>query len=390
MKRKRDGLSRQYQAALRKHLKQGPQSSLQPAQGLGRRALIIGLETLDLARIHEQALITLVLRSYSPSTRDAMIRRAGAFFAEAITPIEKTHRTALEANAHLSQMNDALRKRNVELAVSTRQLRQEIVQRKSAEESLKRSERHHGQLLEQSWQMQEQLRFLSRQLLSAQEEERKRISRELHDVIAQTLTSINVRLSALKKAATFNTKSLARNIARTQQLVQRSVDIVHRFARELRPAVLDDLGLIPALHTFMKSFREQTGIRVSLSAFAAVEQANDDKRTVLFRVAQEALTNVARHAQASEAEVRIQKLDGAICMKIKDNGKGFNKERLSHGKKNKRLGLLGMRERVEMVHGNFAVESAPGKGTTIQAQIPLANGAHGAANSPIASGNAKV
>ena len=172
------------------------------------------------------------------------------------------------------------------------------------EESLRKSEQHYSQLLEQSRQMQEQLRLLSRQVLSAQEEERKKISRELHDVIAQTLTGINVRLAALKKQATINTRGLERSIARTQRLVQQSVDIVHQFARELRPTVLDDLGLIPALHTFMKHFRAETGIQVSLSAFAAVEQLNGDKRTVLYRVAQEALTNVARHAQASQAEVK--------------------------------------------------------------------------------------
>ena len=202
---------------------------------------------------------------------------------------------------------------------------------------------------------------------------RKKISRELHDVIAQTLTSINVRLAALKKEAALNTKGLERNIARTQQLVERSVHTVHRFARELRPAVLDDLGLVPALHAFMKSFREQTGIRVSLSAPAAVNQLNGDKRTVLFRVAQEALTNVARHAQASQAEVRIQKLDGAICMRIRDDGKGFQTALVLHAKRNKRLGLLGMRERLEMVGGNITIESAPGRGTTIQAQVPLAD-----------------
>ena len=262
---------------------------------------------------------------------------------------------------HLGQVNDALRRRSAELAASNRQLKQEIAQRKSAEESLRRSERHYGQLLEQSRQMQEQLRLLSRQLLSAQEEERKKISRELHDVIAQTLTGINVRLATLKKEAALNTKGLERSIARTQRLVEHSVDIVHRFARELRPTVLDDLGLIPALHTFMKGFTEQTGIHVSLSAFAAVEQVNGDKRTVLYRVAQEALTNVARHAQASQAEVKIQKLDGAICMKIKDNGKGFQEERVLHAKKSKRLGLLGMRERLEMVGGNFTVDLHAGQ-----------------------------
>jgi signal transduction histidine kinase len=377
MKRKLTGLTRQYQAALRKHLKQGPRASLQRAQGLGRQAMTIGLETLDLARIHEQALITLVLPSYSSGARGAMVRRAGTFFAEAITSIEKTHRTALETNAQLGQVNHSLRQRTVELAASNRQLQKEIAERKSAEEALRKSEHHYAQLLEQSRHMQEQLRFLSRQLLSAQEEERKKISRELHDVIAQTLTSINVRLATLRKEAALNTKDLERKIARTQQLVEKSVNIVHRFARELRPAVLDDLGLIPALHALMKKFKEETGIRVSLLAFAAVEQVNGDKRTVLYRVAQEALANIARHAQASRAEVRIEKLDGAVCMKIEDNGKGFEPERVLHAKKNRRLGLLGMRERLEMVSGNFTIKSAPGKGTTILAQIPLADARRG-------------
>jgi two-component system sensor histidine kinase DegS len=166
---------------------------------------------------------------------------------------------------------------------------------------------------------------------------------------------------------------------------------VHRFARELRPAVLDDLGLVPALHAFMKSFRGQTGIRVSLSAPAAVNQLNGDKRTVLFRVAQEALTNVARHARASQAEVRIQKLDGAICMRITDDGKGFQTDLVLHAKKNKRLGLLGMRERLEMVGGNITIESTQGKGTTIQAQVPLADvRARGAENSLKGPANARV
>ena len=112
-----------------------------------------------------------------------------------------------------------------------------------------------------------------------------------------------------------------------------------------------------------------------------MSELNGDKRTVLYRVAQEALTNVARHAQASRAEVKIQKLDGAICMTIKDDGKGFQTERVLRAKKGKRLGLLGMRERLEMVGGNFTVTSAPGKGTTVLAQIPLMDRASGGGRS---------
>jgi signal transduction histidine kinase len=274
-------------------------------------------------------------------------------------------------------MIQRLNQRSVDLTASNRRLQQEIAQRKSVEESLRRSKQHYSQLLEQSRHMQAQLRLLSRQLLLAQEEERKMISRELHDQIAQTLTGINVRLASLKTEALADTKGLQKKITSTQRLVEKSVDIVHRFARELRPTVLDDLGLIPALLAFMKSFTKRTGVRTHLTAFAALEQLNSTRRTVLFRVVQEALTNVARHAQASRVEVSIQKLPGRIRMKIKDDGKSFQVQRVLQAKGNKHLGLLGMRERLEMIGGNFGVESAPGKGTIVQAQIPLGNGRAG-------------
>ncbi len=274
-------------------------------------------------------------------------------------------------NITARKRQETIQRRLDAMSASNRKLELEISRRKAVEGSLRKSEQQQSRLLEESRQMQERLQELSRQILSAQEDERKRISRELHDVIAQMLTGINVQLTALKQEAVANPKGLDRNITRTQKLVEHSVNVVHRFARELRPTVLDDLGLIPALHTFMKSFREETGIRVSLSASAAVEQVNGDKRTVLYRCAQEALTNAARHAKASRVDVVIQKLDRAVCMKIKDDGKGFPGERVLHARKNKRLGLLGMRERLQMVGGSLTVTSAPGKGTTIQAQNPL-------------------
>jgi signal transduction histidine kinase len=335
-----------------------------------------GLETLDLARIHERALIALVLPDYPARTRDAMVRRAGTFFAEAITPIEETHRTAREANVRLNQIIETLNRRSADLDDSNRQLRREVAQRKTVEESLRKSERHHSQLLEQSHLLQDQLRLLSRQLLLAQEEERKKISRELHDEIAQTLTGITVRLAALKTEATTNTKGLQNRISSTQRMVEKSVDIVHRFARELRPMVLDDLGVIPALHSFMKGFTKRTGIHVRFTACASgrIEQLDTVTRTVLYRVTQEALTNVGRHAHASRVDVSIQKLPRAVGLTIQDNGKSFQVERVLHAKRNNRLGLLGMRERVEMVGGSLRIESAPGQGTTIHAEIPFNNG----------------
>ena len=270
----------------------------------------------------------------------------------------------------LKRVEEAQRRADATEA-SNEELRQEIARRKVIEESLRKSEQHQSQMLDQSRLMQEQLRNLSRQVLQAQEEERKRISRELHDVIAQTLTGINLRLATLQKNAGRNPKVFDRHLARTQLLIEKSVNIVHEFARELRPAVLDDLGLIPALHSFMKNFTAQTGVHVHLKAFAEVEQLATSQRTVLFRVAQEALTNVNRHAKASRVEVSIEKLPASIGMKIKDDGKSFQVERVLNSKGSQRLGLLGMRERVEMVGGTFSIESAPGKGTTIKVEIPF-------------------
>ena len=369
MKAKFFTLSQRYRAALRTHLKQGRLAGLESAHGLGSQALAAGMETLDLAKLHEQILVKEVLPGCPGRKRSALIKQAGIFFAAAITPIEKTHRNAREAAVQLKKFIETLSQRTVELAAANLELSLEITQRKAAEAALQKSEQHYSQLLKKSDDLQEQLRRLSRQVLSTQEEERRRISRELHDVIAQTLMGINIRLATLKKEASVNTNGLDRNIASTQQMVEKSVNIVHAFARELRPAVLDDLGLIPALHSFVKLFSRRTRIHVNLKVFAGVEALDHDHRTILYRVAQEALTNVSRHARASRVDLCIQKVADDICMTIHDNGKSFEVDRMLNARGQKRLGLLGMRERVEMIGGRFGVESAPGKGTTITAFI---------------------
>jgi signal transduction histidine kinase len=360
-----------YQAALLAYLRQGRRGNLQPARGWGQQAQAAGLQTMDLARLHEQILVAEVLPGQRESRRAGIIRRAGFFFSEAITPLEDSPRSE-SAAAHLNKTVELLSQRTVELAAANVALQLEIVQRRAVEEALKKSERHYSRLLEESDRLQQQLRQLSRQILQAQEEERREISRELHDVIAQTLTGINVRLAALARAASLNTMGLDQNIVKTQKLVAKSVEIVHQFARELRPAVLDDLGLVPALHSFLKLFTARTGVRTHLTAFARVEQLDMARRTVLFRVAQEALTNVSRHAQASRVAVLLQKLPAGVRMEVKDNGKSFRVDSALQARDGKHLGLLGMRERVEMVGGTFCVESSPGKGTTVRVEVPFA------------------
>lgn len=265
------------------------------------------------------------------------------------------------------------------LASSNLKLKQEIARRKLVQEDLRAIRMEQSKLLKQSRIQQKQMRELSHQVLNAQEDERKRVSRELHDVIAQTLVGINVRLAGLSQAAASDPAGLQAQISRTHLLVENAVDIVHNFARELRPAMLDELGLIPALQTFMKEFIADTGVRVSLKASAKVDQLPGAVRSTLYRIVQEALTNVSRHAKASRAEVRIECLDDTISMEIRDNGQGFN----TRGKKHNRLGLIGMRERVEMIGGKFSVDSAAGGSTTVYVKIPMGKNAprvHGERN----------
>ena len=254
------------------------------------------------------------------------------------------------------------------------QFRLESAKRKEVESALNKSERHHLQLLNQSRQMQEHLRHLTRKILTAQEDERREISRELHDEIAQTLTGINVRLATLKREAVVNTKGLKGKIAGTQRLVQKSVKIVHRFARKLRPALLDDLGLIAALRSFINGMKERTSLPITLTTFPELQELDVRKRTVLYRVAQEALTNVVRHAEAKIVAVVFKRRRKSVLMEIRDNGKSFDVQYVLLAKGKNHLGVLGMRERVEMVGGTFRIDSDPGQGTVVSAEIPFPHG----------------
>jgi len=298
--------------------------------------------------------------------------------AASLRGTRKWCRLAVSDITALKRAEEAQRRMEA-LAAANRELTEEIVLRRKAEKALKKSEEHASRLLAESLQLQGQLRHLSHQVLQAQEEERRRVSRELHDEIIQTLTGVSVHLATLKKEAAVHPKNIEKTVASTQRLVEKSVNIVHRFARELRPMLLDDLGLVPALHSYLRDVAKRTGLRIHFTSFTRgrVEELDNDRRTVLYRVAQEAITNVARHAHASLVKVCIRKLRGAICMEIKDNGRSFQAERVVSAANHKRLGLLCMRERVEMVRGTLTVESEPGQGTTIRAEIPFANGIRG-------------
>jgi signal transduction histidine kinase len=232
MKQKQTGLSQRYATALRKHLKAGSRASLQPALGLGRRAVALGLETLELARIHERAITALELAS----SKNGFLKSAEIFFAEALTPIVETHRAARQSKFDLNRLTLMLSRRTLELAATNRLLKRGVLRRMSVEAALKKSGLHYAKLLKDSLQLQQGLRQLTHQVLVAQEDERKKISHELQAEIAQTLLGINVRLVSLKQEARTNTEGLKNEIASTRRLVVKSAKSVRRVARQYRNA----------------------------------------------------------------------------------------------------------------------------------------------------------
>jgi len=307
---------------------------LQQAHELGREAIALGLGVFYIAGIHQQALAACLLPLLSTDETTRRLNAAQAFFLEVLSPYEATHLGFREANTALQRRNDELAALNLNL------------------------------------------RDLSTQVLHVQEEERRRISRELHDQVGQALTAISMNLSMLERACGPDMVGFKGKIADTQRLLQQTMETVHGFARELRPAMLDDLGLAPTLRSYVMGFAERTGILVELRTCAEAENLSGDEKTVLFRIAQESLTNVAKHAHATRVSVTLRKKStNAIQMDVKDDGKAFQTDQGCHSRNGKkRLGLLGMRERVRLVNGCFEVEHARGKGTTVRVEIPFRAG----------------
>jgi signal transduction histidine kinase len=288
-----------------------------------------------------------------------------------MTVVKKSLPTALSLSRENRRLKQQAKVRIARSSLLSSQLKSESVKRRTVETALKKSVRHHILLLNQSRQMQEHLRHLTHKILTAQEDERREISRELHDEIAQTLTGINVRLANLKREAVVNTKGLKGKIAGTQRLVQKSVKIVHRFARKLRPALLDDLGLIAAVGSFINGMKERTSLPIKLTTFPELNDLDIRERTVFYRVVQEALTNIVRHAEAKFVHVIFKNQRNTVLMEVIDNGKSFNVQYVLLAKGKKQLGVLGMRERVEMVGGTFKIDSRSGRGTLVSAELPF-------------------
>lgn len=223
---------KRYLTALRRYLGKGPRSSLRSALGLGRQAAALGMETLDVARVHEQALKALIVPNGSARSRKRVLARTNVFFEETIVPIEQTHAAAKEDVRHVAELGEELRLRTAESSASAQRLKRGVVRRQSAETDLKESGDRHARLVKKSLGLEERLQEQMRRILAAQEDERRASSRKLQNEIAQILVAIHVRLLTLKEATKANTDSLKKEIAETQALVKQSVVAIKRLAYE--------------------------------------------------------------------------------------------------------------------------------------------------------------
>ncbi|GCE28185.1 hypothetical protein KDA_36690 [Dictyobacter alpinus] len=210
------------------------------------------------------------------------------------------------------------------------------------------------------------------QIINAQEEERKRVARELHDETSQVLTSLLISLAVLEESIT--SPEARERIAETRQLAHQTLRAIRSLSIDLRPSALDDLGLLPALRWYIKEYQQKFAIEVDFQTTGLKDRLTSEIETVLYRIVQEALTNVARHSHAQKVQVILREHDQAIDATISDNGDGFDVEKLkkkpSIGQE-RGWGLVGMYERAQLLDGTLDIDSQPGKGTIIRAHIPI-------------------
>jgi len=267
---------------------------------------------------------------------------------EAISHGNLGHKLVVKSHDELGDLADSFNKMSSALKSYTEELKNTAV------ENIKKEK-----------QIQDNLRLYAHKISEAQEAERKRIARDLHDGTVQALVVISRQLDdlALNKSAL--------SIEDIRREVQNILKEVRRFSQELRPSVLDDLGLIPAVKWLAADLGKNYGIKVDMEITGTQQQLSEQTDLMLFRVIQESLTNIRKHSEATQAILKITFFTNKMIVIIQDNGKGFmrsgNSELTRHGK----LGLVGIQERVDLLGGNLIIDSQPGKGTALTIEIPL-------------------
>ncbi|MFQ5854299.1 MAG: ATP-binding protein [Anaerolineae bacterium] len=283
-----------------------------------------------------------------------------ARFAQAIKALghgDLGQRVAMRGNDEIAQLAEMFNQMAQGLQEKAG-LEQKV--RKQADE-LRRLSEERGHLLEKT--------------ITAQEEERKRIARELHDEWAQTLAALTVNLDEASRALPDEMASQKHQLNRTHAVAVEALKALRQLILDLRPSMLDDLGLVPAIRWYAESHLEASGMAVDFRVTGSQRRLSPEIETALFRIPQEAINNIEKHAYAKEAVIHLEYQTDRVSMSIQDDGQGFDVDQvLRSGGKSRGLGLLGMRERTALLGGSLQIESQPGCGTRIRIQIPVGNG----------------
>ncbi len=214
-------------------------------------------------------------------------------------------------------------------------------------------------------------RELMQRLLVAHEEERRRIAQDFHDHSGQIVTALIIQLDQLAADVEGRNKALAASLRRVRGLADQFLDDLRKLIYDLRPPVLDDLGLVPAVRWYLDNYVRPAGLEVDLKVDDLSGRLPQELETVAFRIFQEAVTNVLRHARASRMEIRLNRKGGWLTLMVRDNGAGFDPDGTTDDQARRTLGLAGMRERAQLVDGSVQILSAMGVGTTVLARLPL-------------------
>jgi signal transduction histidine kinase len=308
MRETMEKLEDQYTAALRGSIAGMGESSLQQAYELGRRSLADGLGVLDMAAMYHKALAAVLPRDSTPEETALMLEAGASFFAESLSPFEMTHRGFRDSNIALRHLNQTL------------------------------------------------------------EQEIKRIAHALHDEAAQLLASVYLALDEVAG----NLPPAREHLLKVKGLLDLIEGQLRQLSHELRPTILDDWGLVPALKFLAEGVTARTGLFIKVEGESA-PSLSPLLATTLYRIVQEALTNVTRHAKATQVKVTLQHELQTLRCSIKDNGIGFDVSSLSARTGERGLGLIGIRERLNSVGGSPSLVSTPGRGTELVITIPYTN-----------------